>query len=212
MTETDLQRKEEIIFTFTPIQAGGTDFIPCPAEASVVASSPRISPTMRMSAIWMTAVKSLRTVASSNMDYIRITTLAEDRINNRFYHCFNHLLDDVDVIQPIIEKMNENAYKFDFERVPANGFRSLLSVTDTCMCRLVQTSRVIESRRDALFTRRNVLLRELEEYTKVLGNSFELTHLSRIQYLDVYLMFIAYQEMELCCNCLVSFQVRCGQC
>lgn len=237
MNETDHLPPEEPIFTFTPIQAGkaDADLIPLTGESQSLTPSP----TMRVTAIWMTAVKSLRSVAANNLDYIRITTSTEDRLSNRFYHCFNHLLEDVEVMQPIIEKLNENAYKFDFERVPANGFRSLLSVTDTCMCRLVQTSRVIESRRDALFARRNMLLRDLEEYTKVLGELERLPE--RIEYRDVgrprcpetvkiprwRLCFVVHVVVPSTCQfrvptfvlahvipCLIPFylQVLCGSC
>lgn len=123
---------------------------------------------MHLSASWLCAIKTLRVVVSNNLEHFNRTIAVQDR-QNRFLKCFSLLNDHINAIQPMIEKINHHSSRFDFGKVPANGFRSLLSVTDACLCHLVGTSRVIESQRDAFLFRKNVHLKDLEEYTKVLG-------------------------------------------
>ncbi|XP_055342109.1 hormone-sensitive lipase-like isoform X2 [Paramacrobiotus metropolitanus] len=146
-----------------------------PGNPSTIPPLVRLSPEqeadaiMRTSVVWFCALRSLRTSVSSNLESIADSLSPLERPKNRFYKSFASLNEQLDQLEPLIEKLSKHKHRFDFGQVPANGFRSLLSVTDACLCHLVGTSRTVEIQKDSILFRKNTYLKELEEYTKVLG-------------------------------------------
>ncbi|XP_038065915.1 hormone-sensitive lipase-like [Patiria miniata] len=113
------------------------------------------------------AIKTLRQLVINNIEHYQ---KSKSSSGEKFFTVFCLIEEESDAVRPAVETLASIAPRFDFdERTPGNGYRSLISVVECSVEKLIQISRYVAVNRDSLLFRAGHYLRELEAYGKVLS-------------------------------------------
>lgn len=84
----------------------------------------------------------------------------ESENGQRLHAGFLALIDQVDVITPMVDEVRKVAPKFDFdENTPGNGYRSFVAVVDLCVQHGVKLSRLVCDSRESFLFRKSFYMR-----------------------------------------------------
>jgi hormone-sensitive lipase len=84
----------------------------------------------------------------------------ESENGQRLHAGFLALIDQVNIITPMVDEVRKVAPKFDFdENTPGNGYRSFVSVVDVCVQHGVKLSRVVCDSRESFLFRKSFYMR-----------------------------------------------------
>ena len=117
---------------------------------------------------FISLTKSLKKQASVHIEYYQ--EKSGDN-NERFYNSFIRLYDHLEYgVESGVSELMKFAHTYDFnEDVPANGYRSIISVIHKCCLHLKQLTRHISVTKDSLIFRSTHYSKELEAYVLALG-------------------------------------------
>ncbi|CAF4875604.1 unnamed protein product [Pieris macdunnoughi] len=89
----------------------------------------------------------------------------------RLYQGFITLIDHIDTVWPLVDHVRKVAPSYDFdEKSPGNGYRSFVSVVDSCILHGLKLSRQVCSGRDALLFRKGYFVKEVESCGQLLAS------------------------------------------
>ncbi|XP_075976772.1 hormone-sensitive lipase isoform X2 [Anticarsia gemmatalis] len=89
----------------------------------------------------------------------------------RLYQGFMTLIDHVDTVWPLVDHVRKVAPQYDFDAVsPGNGYRSFVSVVDSCVLHGLKLSRQVNTSRDALLFRKGHFVKEIESCGQLLAS------------------------------------------
>lgn len=89
----------------------------------------------------------------------------------RLYQGFMTLMDHVDTVWPLVDHVRKVAPIYDFDAVsPGNGYRSFVSVVDSCVLHGLKLSRQVNTSRDALLFRKGHFVKEVESCGQLLAS------------------------------------------
>lgn len=110
----------------------------------------------------------LKDLCMNNAQYFQ-----QDETENgqRLHAGFLVLIDQVDMITPMVDEVRNVAPQFDFdEDTPGNGYRSFVSVVDMCVQHGVKLSRLVCDSRDSFLFRKSFYMREVEACSHLLAS------------------------------------------
>ena len=115
-----------------------------------------------------TLCKELRAEAISNIEYFQDLKGAN---NERYYVCFVHLYEHLDSgIEPGLDEFVRLLHLYDFDpSLPANGYRSVVSVVHKCLLKILQLARYINVNKNSFMFRGTHYSKELDAYVSTLG-------------------------------------------
>ncbi|GBP41813.1 Hormone-sensitive lipase [Eumeta japonica] len=105
--------------------------------------------------------------------YNNATYFQSDDTENgqRLYEGFMTLIDHIDSVWPLVDHVRKVAPSYDFDvSCPGNGYRSFVSVVDSCVLHSLKISRVVCTSRDALLFRKGHFVREIESCGQLLAS------------------------------------------
>ncbi|XP_037293343.1 hormone-sensitive lipase isoform X2 [Manduca sexta] len=89
----------------------------------------------------------------------------------RLYQGFMTLLDHIDTVWPLVDHVRKVAPQYDFDaKSPGNGYRSFVSVVDSCVLYGLKLSRQVSTGRDALLFRKGHFVKEVESCGQLLAS------------------------------------------
>ncbi|XP_022826508.1 hormone-sensitive lipase [Spodoptera litura] len=89
----------------------------------------------------------------------------------RLYQGFMTLMDHVDTVWPLVDHVRKVAPQYDFDsKSPGNGYRSFVSVVDSCVLHGLKLSRQVNTSRDALLFRKGHFVKEIESCGQLLAS------------------------------------------
>ncbi|XP_061718416.1 hormone-sensitive lipase [Cydia pomonella] len=89
----------------------------------------------------------------------------------RLYQGFMTLIDHIDTVWPLVDHVRKVAPQYDFDATsPGNGYRSFVSVVDSCVLHGLKLSRQVCTGRDALLFRKGYFVREIESCGQLLAS------------------------------------------
>ncbi|XP_068629365.1 hormone-sensitive lipase [Battus philenor] len=89
----------------------------------------------------------------------------------RLYQGFMTLIDHIDTVWPLVDHVRKVAPLYDFDtKSPGNGYRSFVSVVDSCVLHGLKLSRQVCSGRDALLFRKGYFVKEIESCGQLLAS------------------------------------------
>ncbi|KAJ8719717.1 hypothetical protein PYW08_011892 [Mythimna loreyi] len=89
----------------------------------------------------------------------------------RLYQGFMTLMDHVDTVWPLVDHVRKVAPLYDFDaKSPGNGYRSFVSVVDSCVLHGLKLSRQVNTSRDALLFRKGHFVKEVESCGQLLAS------------------------------------------
>ncbi|XP_072931144.1 hormone-sensitive lipase isoform X2 [Epargyreus clarus] len=89
----------------------------------------------------------------------------------RLYQGFMTLLDHIDTVWPLVDHVRKVAPLYDFDnKSPGNGYRSFVSVVDSCVLHGLKLSRQVCTGRDALLFRKGYFVKEIESCSQLLAS------------------------------------------
>ncbi|XP_059062892.1 hormone-sensitive lipase [Achroia grisella] len=89
----------------------------------------------------------------------------------RLYQGFMTMMDHVDTVWPLVDHVRKVAPLYDFDAAsPGNGYRSFVSVVDSCVLHGLKISRQVCSARDSLLFRKAYFVREIESCGQLLAS------------------------------------------
>ncbi|XP_013192288.2 hormone-sensitive lipase [Amyelois transitella] len=89
----------------------------------------------------------------------------------RLYQGFMTLIDHIDTVWPLVDHVRRVAPQYDFdEKSPGNGYRSFVSVVDSCVLHGLKLSRQVCTGRDALLFRKGYFVKEIESCGQLLAS------------------------------------------
>ncbi|XP_069679565.1 hormone-sensitive lipase isoform X2 [Periplaneta americana] len=95
----------------------------------------------------------------------------ESESGQRLHAGFLALIDQVNMITPMVGEVREAASKFDFDQdTPGNGYRSFVAVVDLCIQHGVKLSRSVCDSRDSFLFRKSFYMREVEACSHLLAS------------------------------------------
>jgi hormone-sensitive lipase len=84
----------------------------------------------------------------------------ESENGQRLHAGFLALIDQVDMITPVVDEVRKVGPKFDFDGdVPGNGYRSFVAVVDVCVQHGVKLSRLVCDSRESFLFRKSFYMR-----------------------------------------------------
>lgn len=113
--------------------------------------------------------KSLREETIYNVELYKKGSTVPNSNDQLMYSTFCQLYDHLDNIDGVLLDILDLAPYYDFKDVKANGYRSLVQVTQSCLTHLMALVRYIAVNRDSYLFRMHHYIRELESYTMALG-------------------------------------------
>ncbi|KAL0878940.1 hypothetical protein ABMA27_003933 [Loxostege sticticalis] len=89
----------------------------------------------------------------------------------RLYQGFMTLIDHIDTVWPLVDHVRRVAPLYDLdEKSPGNGYRSFVSVVDSCILHGLKLSRQVCTSRDALLFRKGYFVKEIESCGQLLAS------------------------------------------
>ncbi|XP_013139830.1 PREDICTED: hormone-sensitive lipase [Papilio polytes] len=89
----------------------------------------------------------------------------------RLYQGFMTLIDHIDTVWPLVDHVRKVAPLYDFDaKSPGNGYRSFVSVVDSCVLHGLKLSRQVGAGRDALLFRKGYFVKEIESCGQLLAS------------------------------------------
>lgn len=89
----------------------------------------------------------------------------------RLYQGFMTLIDHIDTVWPLVDHVRKVAPLYDFDASsPGNGYRSFVSVVDSCVLHGLKLSRQVCTGRDALLFRKGYFVKEVESCGQLLAS------------------------------------------
>ncbi|XP_028177803.1 hormone-sensitive lipase isoform X3 [Ostrinia furnacalis] len=89
----------------------------------------------------------------------------------RLYQGFMTLIDHIDTVWPLVDHVRRVAPMYDFDaKSPGNGYRSFVSVVDSCVLHGLKLSRQVCTGRDALLFRKGYFVKEIESCGQLLAS------------------------------------------
>ncbi|KOB68682.1 putative hormone-sensitive lipase, partial [Operophtera brumata] len=89
----------------------------------------------------------------------------------RLYQGFMTLMDHIDTVWPLVDHVRKVAPLYDFDsKSPGNGYRSFVSVVDSCVLHGLKLSRQVCTGRDALLFRKGHFVKEIESCGQLLAS------------------------------------------
>ncbi|XP_047533737.1 hormone-sensitive lipase isoform X8 [Vanessa atalanta] len=89
----------------------------------------------------------------------------------RLYQGFMTLIDHIDTVWPLVDHVRKVAPSYDFDaKSPGNGYRSFVSVVDSCVLHGLKLSRQVCTGRDALLFRKGYFVKEVESCGQLLAS------------------------------------------
>ncbi|CAG9583322.1 unnamed protein product [Danaus chrysippus] len=89
----------------------------------------------------------------------------------RLYQGFMTLIDHIDTVWPLVDHVRKVAPLYDFDaKSPGNGYRSFVSVVDSCVLNGLKLSRQVCTGRDALLFRKGYFVKEVESSGQLLAS------------------------------------------
>ncbi|XP_048483269.1 hormone-sensitive lipase isoform X2 [Plutella xylostella] len=89
----------------------------------------------------------------------------------RLYQGFMTLIDHIDTVWPLVDHVRKVAPLYDLDAVsPGNGYRSFVSVVDSCVLHGLKLSRQVCTGRDTLLFRKGYFVREVESCGQLLAS------------------------------------------
>ncbi|KAJ0176026.1 hypothetical protein K1T71_008200 [Dendrolimus kikuchii] len=89
----------------------------------------------------------------------------------RLYQGFMTLIDHIDTVWPLVDHVRKVAPLYDFDtKCPGNGYRSFVSVVDSCVLHGLKLSRQVCTGRDALLFRKGHFVKEIEACSQLLAS------------------------------------------
>ncbi|CAH0727126.1 unnamed protein product, partial [Brenthis ino] len=89
----------------------------------------------------------------------------------RLYQGFMTLIDHIDTVWPLVDHVRKVAPLYDFDiKSPGNGYRSFVSVVDSCVLHGLKLSRQVCTGRDALLFRKGYFVKEVESCGQLLAS------------------------------------------
>lgn len=89
----------------------------------------------------------------------------------RLYAGFLAVMDHVDVVCPLVDKVRNVAPQYDLDvRTPGNGYRSFVMMVDSCVTHCVKLNKEICSSRDSILFRKSSYVRKIESCGQVLAS------------------------------------------
>ncbi|XP_061376841.1 hormone-sensitive lipase isoform X2 [Danaus plexippus] len=89
----------------------------------------------------------------------------------RLYQGFMTLIDHIDTVWPLVDHVRKVAPLYDFDaKSPGNGYRSFVSVVDSCVLNGLKLSRQVCTGRDALLFRKGYFVKEVESNGQLLAS------------------------------------------
>ncbi|XP_045536830.1 hormone-sensitive lipase isoform X2 [Papilio machaon] len=89
----------------------------------------------------------------------------------RLYQGFMTLIDHIDTVWPLVDHVRKVAPFYDFDaKSPGNGYRSFVSVVDSCVLHGLKLSRQVGAGRDALLFRKGYFVKEIESCGQLLAS------------------------------------------
>ncbi|CAG9788363.1 unnamed protein product [Diatraea saccharalis] len=89
----------------------------------------------------------------------------------RLYQGFVTLIDHIDTVWPLVDHVRKVAPLYDFDaNSPGNGYRSFVSVVDSCVLHGLKLSRQVCTGRDALLFRKGYFVKEVESCGQLLAS------------------------------------------
>ncbi|XP_026493830.1 hormone-sensitive lipase isoform X1 [Vanessa tameamea] len=89
----------------------------------------------------------------------------------RLYQGFMTLIDHIDTVWPLVDHVRKVAPSYDFDaKAPGNGYRSFVSVVDSCVLHGLKLSRQVCTGRDALLFRKGYFVKEVESCGQLLAS------------------------------------------
>lgn len=125
---------------------------------------------------------------------------------------FQTILNVLDPLQISLEVVTNCCGKFDISPTcKGNGYRSIISIVESCLIKILQLSMQIQKSRDKLFFRSYHVYMELESYTQVLSRLLTVVHLTIVllDYSDVGCLFPHDNIVE---DLLVDFEKISREC
>ena len=113
--------------------------------------------------------KSLREETICNVEVYKKGSAVLNSNDQLMYKIFCQLYDHLDNIDTVLLDILDLAPHYDFKDVKANGYRSLVQVTQTCLAHLMALVRYIAVNKNSYLFRVHHYTRELESYTMALG-------------------------------------------
>ncbi|XP_041981180.1 hormone-sensitive lipase isoform X4 [Aricia agestis] len=89
----------------------------------------------------------------------------------RLYQGFMTLIDHIDSVWPLVDHVRKVAPLYDFDsKSPGNGYRSFVSVVDSCILHGLKLSRQVCTKRDTLLFRKGYFVKEVESCSQLLAS------------------------------------------
>lgn len=112
--------------------------------------------------------KTLRSLSVSNMEHYQTGV---DSYQARFHVAFCLIYEHLELgVEPATKDIVKKLHRYDaYPGVPANGYRSILRITQKCCLHLLQLTRHISINKDSMFFRSAHYCKELESYVTALG-------------------------------------------
>ncbi|XP_049949476.1 hormone-sensitive lipase isoform X4 [Schistocerca serialis cubense] len=89
----------------------------------------------------------------------------------RLYAGFLAVMDHVEVVGPLVEKVRKVAPQYDLDvRTPGNGYRSFVVMVDSCVTHCMKLNKEICSSRDSILFRKSAYVRKVESCGQVLAS------------------------------------------
>ncbi|CAG4953093.1 unnamed protein product [Colias eurytheme] len=95
----------------------------------------------------------------------------ESENGQRLYQGFMTLIDHIETVWPLVDRVRKVAPTYDFDaKSPGNGYRSFVSVVDSCILHGLKLSRQVCTGRDALLFRKGYFVKEVESCSQLLAS------------------------------------------
>ncbi|XP_045499576.1 hormone-sensitive lipase isoform X2 [Colias croceus] len=95
----------------------------------------------------------------------------ESENGQRLYQGFVTLIDHIETVWPLVDRVRKVAPTYDFDaKSPGNGYRSFVSVVDSCILHGLKLSRQVCTGRDALLFRKGYFVKEVESCSQLLAS------------------------------------------
>ncbi|XP_033099091.1 hormone-sensitive lipase-like [Anneissia japonica] len=112
-------------------------------------------------------IKTLRTLLINNIEHYQTS---KSKYAEHFFTIFCHLEQETDALKPALEALERAAGDFDFDPcIPGNGYRSLLTVVEKCVGRLITLCQHITRNRDSMMFRGGHYCKELDAYSRAIS-------------------------------------------
>ncbi|XP_071957672.1 hormone-sensitive lipase-like [Antedon mediterranea] len=123
------------------------------------------APLGEKSILW--PIKTLQILLINNIEHYQTS---KSKYAEHFFTTLCHLEQETDALKPVLEAIEQAAGQFDFDpSIPGNGYRSLLTVVEKCVGRVITLCQTITRNRDSMMFRGSHYCKELDAYSRVMS-------------------------------------------